>query len=182
MHRELIFMYCEKIFMSRRKLCIARRYSCLKESYASQEDIHIPQKIMHRELIFMRRGRSCIASQYSHPSRNKALREDIHAPQEIMHQHRLCISREVVTHRHQLHSVILIKVSIKKSIKDDTKRNIGTTSAFIYFDKGTLNIILQTQDISVICFTSNPTELMSKEEGEQLNVKAVQTTSKKDVA
>ena len=118
-----------------------------------------------------------IAGGYSYPTRNHASREDIHAPHEIMHCRRRnsCISREIFTHRHQLHSFILIKVNIKRSIEDDIKRNVSTLNKLSFMLTSNEDYIANIRHKLYFLYVKL-TELTSNIEGEQLNVNTVKDT------
>ena len=122
------------------------KISCLSESYVSRENF-IPRKNLR------------IAGKYSCPARGHTR----------IKKGKLCIPRATFIHRPQLHSFIFIKINIKKSIKDDDKRNINIASAFVYLFQhqvwNTLKIILQNTrhklyllDVGPIESTSNIVE------------------------
>ena len=155
----------------RKNLCITRRFHAsskfihcekivyLAESYASGEDSMPRWKFMHRERI------SCLAESYASredfiPRRNLRITGRYSCPQEGMHSwkgNRASQEKYLSIHINCT-LLFLIKANIKKSIEDTSREML---EHFINFPlcwnqmMNTLKIILQTQDISFICFTSN---------------------------
>ena len=166
MHRESLIMHDEKTsylaeiytsredFIPRWNLCITRRIHASLKSHALQKSciasqqlytmrrIYASSKFAHCEKILFL-AESYASREDSYLAGIYVSREYIHAPQEDIHGER----KSSIYPSTSTTFFISIKENIKKSIKDNDKRDINIASIFIYLFRrqvwNALKMILQ---------------------------------------